>query len=222
MSKRAVFLSGRVRLDLLKNNFNINCWRENSDFIFFISINDDKNEKYNEIIQYLKIEHPNDQTHFQKTETIENFTNYYNIAQSFSKANSTKNALSMFYHHKMNFEMIQKFSEKTNISFKSIIYFRSDIVSDQNYLLFDPQENEVFIPYGNDWLNGVNDQNAQMSMNSGKIYCSVFDNMFHIVSKKECYFHPESLLLYVLNQNNIKIYRFHFGYHLNSNRLNCS
>lgn len=75
-----------------------------------------------------------------------------------------------------------------------------------------PDINTIYIPEGQDWANGLNDQIAYGNYEVIEKYCDVINNIDLILQKKMSHagFHPENfvlanLKLYKVNINRIKL-----------------
>ncbi len=127
----------------------------------------------------------------------------------FLKAPETNiyNVLSMYYHR----EKISKIVKEEEV----YIVWRSDFSSNDlekiEYILKNMHDEVVYIPEGNDWRNGINDQ---MALGKGKIikkYLECYSKIFVYLSRG-CIFHPENLLKHHLEYNDVKIERFKIDY----------
>jgi hypothetical protein len=130
------------------------------------------------------------------------------------------NCLSMFYHNKLAFELIEREIEKKNKHYSVVIKYRGDIQSNSDFpLLLTVEKNTIYIPEGCDWRDGINDQIAYGDYISMKKYSHVFDNIKDYC-QEGIILHPETLLKHHLKVNHLKIKRFKFDYSLNEKRKN--
>jgi len=122
-----------------------------------------------------------------------------------------KNSVSMFYHNKRAFDHI----ESMGIPFDVIVKFRSDIntTSKFPYPTSIPEDNTIYVPEEYHY-SGINDQIAYGNYESMRIYCSVYDNIYKYCTTDDVTFHPETLLKYHLDSNNITVKTFPFSYFL--------
>jgi hypothetical protein len=75
------------------------------------------------------------------------------------------------------------------------------------------EENTCFIPEGQDWRDGLNDQIAYGDFKTMKKYCGLIENI-RILCESGVVFHPETLLSNHLQKEGVKIKRFIYNYRL--------
>ena len=127
------------------------------------------------------------------------------------------NMVSHFYNSFKCFQLIEEYQKENNFTYDIIIKFRADIISSEELNLEKNVEpNNIFIPSGWDHC-GINDQVAYGDYNTMKLYCDVY-NRIENMCNNGCDFHPETLILRLLINNNIRINRFNYNYNLNSKR----
>lgn len=128
-------------------------------------------------------------------------------------ASNYHSVYSMFYHNKRSFELLEQYKNKYNIDFDIIIKFRGDLNSNSLISLNHKLDNlTVYIPSGFDY-GGINDQIAVGNFETMKIYCSCIDKISNYCRNK-IIFHPETILKYHLDKNNVKIVRFKYNYNI--------
>ncbi len=130
------------------------------------------------------------------------------------------NIYSHFYNNNECIKLIEKYQNDNNIVFDCIIKYRADIISE--FVLDIPRlldDNTVYIPNDYDWT-GLNDQIAYGNAYVMKIYSSLFERIFTYCNCFNIPYHPETLTLYNINVNNIKVQRFYYPYILDPSRYN--
>lgn len=91
--------------------------------------------------------------------------------------------------------------------------FQSPLILPENI-----EPNTVYIPNGNDYYNGINDQFAFGDENSMEKYCSSFDNMVNIFNKYKEGYHTETYILFNIQYTGLNVKRFDLSYNLSTNR----
>ena len=212
----AIFFAGRINSpnfeEGLKKIIRI---KDKYNPIFFISINKDiENEDVNrefkkqlnineERFQSLSIKAPEKIFTFPKRKE----SNYFNV-------------YSQHFHNKECIKLIERYEETHQIKFDIVIKYRTDFKTDELINLTTPiKENICYIPSGEDHL-GINDRICYGTKNSLKIYCSLVDNIIALCENQKVIFHPETLLLAHLAQNNMMIERFTFDTEIQKNMSN--
>lgn len=210
--KIAVLLSGRIcpnnlQFDQTIYDKNINTLKLlGDDLTFFVSINKsaDNSEYTQKFLNELNI--TNNQINIEQTQEPQELYNYPKRMETVYH-----NAYSMFYHNKRSFQLMEEYQNKHNINFDVIIKFRGDLKSTEKFPIETPINNlTVYIPNSFDW-SGINDQIAYGDFDSMKIYSNCVDYILDYC-KNKIIFHPETILKYHLNTNNLKIKRFKYGY----------
>lgn len=131
------------------------------------------------------------------------FLNYKNeYIKKHTKDCRPINALSMFYKIKKSFNNILNM----NI-YDIIIRNRFDIKFNSKINLC--KNNELNVPCGGDYRGGLMDLFAYGNPLIMNQYCNLFD-FIPIYMKDDIYFHPESILRYHCQKQNIPINRFNF------------
>lgn len=123
-----------------------------------------------------------------------------------------KNAYSMFFHTKNAFRLMQDYSKTYNVTFDSVVKFRSEIGSQQELCINDLAPNTVYIPAGSDW-GGINDQVAHGDYESMWKYCQCADYVLTLCQSGVNY-HPETLLLKYIQTVGLNVVRTNFQYRL--------
>ncbi len=124
---------------------------------------------------------------------------------------NSANVISMF---KCIYEAFQLIPNEYDI----VIYMRADEILSSSIEFEKLPDNAVFIPEGNDYERGINDQFAFGNYESMKKYCSLFENLTDYLDNKGVIFHPESLVKFHLEYQKLNIVRFPLIYTLHGLR----
>jgi hypothetical protein len=76
------------------------------------------------------------------------------------------------------------------------------------------EKNSVYIPEGNDWLSGLNDQMAIGQRDTMKKFMDVYSNIRRIYLETSIEFHPELYVRLTTRLQNIRVIRFKLDYYL--------
>lgn len=205
----AVLLTGRIytadyeiTLRRLKHIFN------DHNVTYFISINDTDLDKMflSLFIRDTNISH--ECIHVQQCQLPSH-------VYAFKKKEETSyfNTYSMFYHNKICFTLVEKYTKKYNICFDVVLKFRTDINPNESITFSNPvEQNTLYIPIGYNY-GGVNDQIAYGNINAMFVYCSCVDEIENICHAGTL-FHPETILNIFLTKHKLQICRFPFVYTL--------
>lgn len=218
----ALYFSGRIKTyeDQLTS---LKSFQEYYDIDFFCSINGVKDEQHDRFLDDMSIidsffeehSHIYDKTWAQRFWRLptQNDRDAYKLSSS-------------LYNNKKAIELVEKHQEEYQFKYDIVIKYRSDIISSTilpiiavNFI----ESNSIYIPNGYDWdfydQQGINDHIAYGSFESMKIYSNVFDNVeLYCGDIHKHGYHPESLLLYHLQQYKLSIHRFQYEYGHNTNR----
>ena len=117
------------------------------------------------------------------------------------------NMIRHFINKKRVFELMKQ-SGKT---YKCIISLRVDVViSCSPSITILPYY--IYIPYGNDHRDGINDQIALGNESVMKPYMNIIDSMVFLLESGLSFPHPERLTLVNLQYHNVPIKRFNLRY----------
>ncbi len=90
------------------------------------------------------------------------------------------------------FLLLEEYKNKYNIHYDCVLSLRIDIVFLNNFIFNNLEDNTIYIPHGNDFLdNAINDQVAYGNIDVMKKYNSI--NPVDLLEKNLCIPHPESL-----------------------------
>lgn len=115
--------------------------------------------------------------------------------------NYTIAPISMFYSIFKSNELKKKYEEENSMVFDRVIRMRmdSDYVQDGNIDLHNYDE-DLYIPLGEDWDGGINDQFAIGKSDIMDQYCNVYNNFYDIEFEK---YQPETMLRQNLEYYNL-------------------
>lgn len=120
---------------------------------------------------------------------------------------------SMHYSiHKSN-ELKRQYEKENNMTFDCVIRMRFDSDFDGKVLNLSNMTDGLYIPEGEDWCGGINDQFALGSSSAIDVY-SDFLNHIHLL--QECMYHPESMLRRYFEIKSLPVNRFNFRVIINN------
>uniref|UniRef100_A0A6C0HDE5 Glycosyltransferase n=1 Tax=viral metagenome TaxID=1070528 RepID=A0A6C0HDE5_9ZZZZ len=126
------------------------------------------------------------------------------------------NTMCMFINRLRVFKLLETFINTTPTSYDLVISYRTETILNKNlnFQWFNQlNENTIYIPEGNDWWGGLNDQLAFGTYDSMKIYLSLYEELKQMLDNG-CVFHPETILRHYLNIKNINVIRIPLEYKL--------
>lgn len=107
--------------------------------------------------------------------------------------------------------------EENNKQYDIIMYLRADLQIYDKFNFEYPINNNIYIPIGKDYRDGINDQIAYGNQRVMKIYSDLIINCKLLLSDNLSWVHPETLTLANLKYNNLIINRFTLSYEINRN-----
>lgn len=133
---------------------------------------------------------------------------------NFKKKEETKyfNVYSMFFHNKMCFSLLEKYTKKHNIAFDIVLKYRTDIIFKEPIQFEECDLGTLYIPIGYNF-GGVNDQVAYGDLDTMRVYCSCIDYLKDVCDNGVL-FHPETILNTHLLHRQMNIVRFPFSYRI--------
>lgn len=216
----ALYFAGRVKtyedqldeLRRLQDEYDIDC---------FCSINGERDEFHEQFIHDMHIVRTFFENHETKYDRSWERTFHRLPTQNDRDAYKLSSSL---YNNKKCIELIEEYQKQHNFVYDIVIKYRADIISQE--MLPIPEwivQDRMYIPEGHDWhfynQLGINDHIAFASFDLMKIYSDVFSSVATYCGQEHRHgYHPESLLWYHLQQNNVKVIRFPFTYGHNTNR----
>ena len=128
-------------------------------------------------------------------------------------------AYPMFFHIYRAFLLLEKYSIENTINFEAVLYMRADeeFLEPLELNIDTLADNTIYIPSGNDYRGGVNDQFAYGKTEAMKKYL-VFPNILQLWEKYEILFHPETYVSYNLIYQTLNCVRFPLKYLLQNAR----
>lgn len=125
----------------------------------------------------------------------------YDVVLDTNRAPETSviNTLNQWRNRMAAFELVENVHP-----FYAIV--RTDIVFSSPIIQFDPAPGRVYIPFGNDYRGGVNDQFAFGTYSVMQRYCNLYDH-YRTYFDQGLVFHPESYLSHHLKLAEIEIVR---------------
>lgn len=204
--KLAVLVFGRLEKSEESYNNIMKQLIENYDADFFCS--SDNSKFINVFIEkYKPKEYIND-----KIDIFPEQLNTFNYNRT--PETNINNVIKHFTNKKRVFEIFKNYSKKNNINYDVVISLRIDLHFDENINYIKPEENTIYIPAGEDWRNGINDQFAYGNMDVMEKYFNILDNCYSLIKIKNFKSHPETLTRANLLLNNVIIKRFNLKYHI--------
>lgn len=131
--------------------------------------------------------------------------------------NRPNNVYSMYYKIYKSFLQLSNFTQSNQNYYDYIIRLRFDLEFETFPDLNELNSDQINIPIGSDWLNGVNDLLAIGNYANIKKYCELFLK-FSDYTKMGISTHPETLLRTHLELENLSVNRFPLKYYLGSKR----
>lgn len=207
--KLAVLFYGRIKkFDVHYQNIMEKIVKDNN-VDFFLSHSPELNENLEEFIKLYKPKKIiNDEIIYDCSLLNLKRIYYYTDAQIHSM-------FCHFINKKRVFNLLTDYINETKTNYDYIIIYRVDLFSDSclNYQEFNEIDNNIlYIPSGNDYENGLNDQIAIGNFEVIKTYCNIYDNVLNIVNKYYIYLHPETLFKYHLLDTYVNVNRFNLSY----------
>jgi hypothetical protein len=211
--KIAVYFSGRITAYDHTIEHILKMKKENN-ITFFCSLNLDKitmfEQKFFDLLEITE-----QQYCIQPTPSLPNWVK--ECLPYTNRGCRPNNVYSQIFHNQQCWNLIQKFQEKNNMLFDVVCKYRADIVCSEPFSFVPVEENTIYIPEGFDY-EALNDQIAYGNIDVMKVYSTLFERFEHICSKRQCIYHPETLVKFNIESNNISVQRFHFTYTLDSRR----
>ena len=139
--------------------------------------------------------------------------NYY---KQFRKPFETnvENAIKHFMNKQRVYQLLKTYIEKTGKKYDIIMSLRVDLQFSSKINFQYPQKNTIYIPYGNDYRNGINDQIAYGDQNTMEKYNNIISQCKNILlyDLSKYGFHPENLTAENIKLHGLNIHRFPLTY----------
>jgi hypothetical protein len=139
----------------------------------------------------------------------------YDLAKYPGKCQETNihNMSCHFINKNRVFLLLEEYKNKENIHYDCVISLRIDLVFLNNFIFNNLEDNTIYIPYGNDFINNaINDQVAYGFIDVMKKYNSI--NPVDLLEKNLCIPHPESLHYANIIFHKLQIERVNIKYNL--------
>jgi len=221
-----VFDSGEIRDDLKINGIH----RMRLAILFYGRLNDTLHKNYSNLIDVLGKEHSLDfylssdnspesqlqqfiDTYKPVSYTNDEIHHTYNL-EGF-KGNKPVNAHNMIRHFinkQRVFERMENHIQLKNVQYDVVLSLRMDLLFYNKFNFNNIEENTIYIPHGNDFEGGVNDQVAYGSISVMRFYMNILNNVLQLLDTGKSELHPENLNLANIVFNNVKISRVHVSY----------
>ena len=206
--KIAILIYGRLNECSEKYKSIMNALSDYDSIDFFCSSdNSDKSYLYEFINKYKPIDYINDKIN----------TDEFKYMYDFPKMEETNinNMICHFINKKRAYDLFLNYIKQNNKQYDIIMYLRVDLKFYDKFNFQHPKDNNIYIPIGADWRNGINDQIAYGNQNVMKIYSNLICNCIILLSNNLSCVHPETLTLAHLKYNNLTINRFTLKYEIN-------
>ena len=125
-------------------------------------------------------------------------------------ATNIHNMTCHFINKNRVFLLLEEYINKTSIHYDVVISLRIDLVFQNSFDFNNLLDNTIYIPAGNDWLDGINDQLAYGKIDVMKKYNSI--NPVNLLEQKLTVPHPESLNLANINFHKLEIKRVNLNH----------
>ena len=133
------------------------------------------------------------------------------LENKYRRDGCTKNIILHFMNKLNVFKLLINYINKTNNKYDIIISLRLDLLI-QDKFNFINNNNFIYIPEGNDWEGGINDQIAYGNLEVMQKYMCVFNNMIYLLNNKNNVIHPERIIRENIYYNNLIMMRFNLNY----------
>lgn len=208
--KVAILIYGRLNKCAEHYSYFMNALSNYDSVDFFCSSDNSDTIHMNDFItRYKPIYYINDKI------KVDDFNYIYEFPQH--PHTHVDNMIRHFINKKRVYNIFLKYIEATNKQYDIIMYLRADLQIDDKFNFEYPKDNNIYIPIGKDYYNGINDQIAYGNQSVMKLYSNLIFNCKLLLSNNLSYVHPETLTLANLKYNNVIINRFSLSYKLNKN-----
>jgi hypothetical protein len=213
--KIAILIYGRLNKSLECYNYIMSSLSNYDSVDFFCSSDNSDNDTLSDFInKYKPLCYINDKVN------VDNFKYFYDFPNH--PHTHIDNMIRHFINKKRVYDIFLKYNEANNKQYDVIMYLRADLQINDNFNFEYPKDNNIYIPIGQDYVDGINDQIAYGNESVMKIYSQLIFNCKLLLSNNLAYVHPETLTLANLKYNNLIINRFALSYNLIPNRFTVS
>lgn len=207
----AVLIYGRLKKANDSFSHIKNSLKKYNNINFFLSTD---NANSNEIEQFIKKYNPK-----VFDNTLKNIDYESNKLVRYQKRPETNinNMLKHFLNKLTVFNIFENYYLKNNIKYDVVLAIRCDIFDISEFNFDNIIDNNIYVPIIHNYYN-MNDQIAYGNITVMKQYMTIYNNLDNLVIHKKCIIHPETLTLYNLLLNSIKINKINLTYTLYSDR----
>ena len=121
--------------------------------------------------------------------------------------------ISMHYSIWKSNELKKYYEKEHDMKFDVVVRMRYDSEFPETINFLEYDEDVIYIPWGDDWLGGINDQFAIGNSKVLDAYSCVFK---HLQDYQHLSYHPETIMRNHLDTHNIKIKRIKFPVRINN------
>jgi hypothetical protein len=180
--------------------------KENDIDIFLSSDNSSQTQLSDFINLYKPILYNNDEIKYDCD--FEKYPGKYHVT-------SIHNMTCHFINKARVYVLLEDYINKTNIKYDVVVSLRIDLVFNNKFDFNNNnlEDNTIYIPSGNDYCGGINDQVAYGSVEVMKKYNSIFLNTFDLLEKGVIP-HPESLTSANIDFYKLNVKRFCLNYYI--------
>ena len=204
--KIAVLIYGRLNKCVEHYANTIESIGQEHEIDFFLSSdNSDENLLQQFIELYKPISYIND-----KIEYSIDLTNYPGKRVE----TNIHNMICHFINKERVFSLLEEHTEKEKVNYDIVLSLRIDLVFKDIFLFTNTNNNTIYIPLGNDWAGGINDQIAYGNINVMRKYNNIFKYVIVLLDEFFSIPHPESLTLANITYHNLEISRFYLEYYI--------
>ena len=203
--KIAILIYGRLNKSLECYNYIMSSLSNYDSVDFFCSSDNSDNDTLSEFInKYKPLCYINDKVN------VDNFKYFYDFPNH--PHTHIDNMIRHFINKKRVYDIFLKYNEANNKQYDIIMYLRADLQINDNFNFEYPKDNNIYIPIGKDYYDGINDQIAYGNQSAMKLYSCLICNCKLLLSNNLAYVHPETLTLANLKYNNLikNGYKFKF------------
>jgi len=197
----AVLVYGRLN-KCKEHHFNVvHCIGTNNNIDFFASSDNSPENLLNDFINvYKPISYTNEPIHYDY-----DITKGYSGEKPLTDFGNFNNMTRHFINKNRVWKLLEDYITKTGIRYDIVLSLRIDVVYQNNFNFDELLDNTIYIPVGNDYLDGINDQIAYGKIDVMQKYNSI--NVKELIENGLSVPHPETLTLTNIRLHNLQITR---------------